>query len=181
MSYTSPFWRISRPCRQFTRNICSLSIVTKIGLVSQSRSQMVRAYQPSKVATTKVAASIALPPTTPCGASRPLRRLPAMVSFLSRKPALSLDGRNRSSCPTPAVRDTRRDRLNWVSMTAIGSVAGGRARRCRSSSEETGTIALRSSARHFAISCPVGARSCSIAKLLCPMERGCHLDTLLGR
>ena|SRR6516162_9916277 len=31
--------------------------------------------------------------------ARPLRRLPAMVSFLSRKPALSLDGRNRSSCP----------------------------------------------------------------------------------
>ena len=33
------------------------------------------------------------------GASRPLRRLPAMASFLSRKPALSLNGRNRSSCP----------------------------------------------------------------------------------
>jgi len=26
-------------------------------------------------------------------------RLPGMVSFLSRKPALSLDARNRSSCP----------------------------------------------------------------------------------
>ena len=37
------------------------------------------------------------------GASRPLRPLPAMVSFLSRKPALSLDGRNRSSCPKTAL------------------------------------------------------------------------------
>ena len=33
----------------------------------------------------------------------PLRPLPAMVSFLSRKPALSLDGRNRSSCPKTAL------------------------------------------------------------------------------
>ena len=57
------------------------------------------------------------------GASRPLRRLPAMVSFLSRKPALSLDGRNRSSCPTPAVRNTRRDRLNRVERRPSTAVA----------------------------------------------------------
>ena len=48
------------------------------------------------------------------GAFRPLRRLSAMVSFLSRKPALSLGGANWPSCPTPAARDTRWDRLNWV-------------------------------------------------------------------
>jgi len=45
------------------------------------------------------------------GASRPLRRLPAMVSFLSRKPALSLDGRNRSSCPEAAARNGGRGEL----------------------------------------------------------------------
>jgi len=33
------------------------------------------------------------------GASRPLRRIPAIVSFLNPKPALSLVGGNRSSCP----------------------------------------------------------------------------------
>jgi len=48
------------------------------------------------------------------GAFRPLRRVPGIVSFLNPKPALSLGGGNGSSCPTPAVRDTRRDRLNWV-------------------------------------------------------------------
>ena len=33
------------------------------------------------------------------GASRPLRRIPAIVSFLNPQPALSLVGGNRSSCP----------------------------------------------------------------------------------
>src|SRR6516162_11281248 len=33
------------------------------------------------------------------GASRPLLRIPTNVSLLSRKPALSLDGRNHFSCP----------------------------------------------------------------------------------
>jgi hypothetical protein len=36
------------------------------------------------------------------GASRPLRRIPAIVSFLNPQPALSLGGRNRSSCPIAA-------------------------------------------------------------------------------
>jgi hypothetical protein len=44
------------------------------------------------------------------GASRPLRRLPAMVSFLSPKPALSLDGGNHFSCPFAATRCDQRRR-----------------------------------------------------------------------
>jgi hypothetical protein len=36
------------------------------------------------------------------GASRPLRRIPAIVSFLNPQPALSLVGGNRSSCPKPS-------------------------------------------------------------------------------
>ena len=36
--------------------------------------------------------------------SRPLRRIPAIVSFLNPQPALSLVGGNRSSCPIAAVR-----------------------------------------------------------------------------
>ena len=41
------------------------------------------------------------------GASRPSRRLPATVLFLSRKPALSLEGTNRSSCPYAVARCRR--------------------------------------------------------------------------
>jgi len=37
------------------------------------------------------------------GATRPLRRIPAIVSFLNPQPALSLVGGNRSSCPCPAI------------------------------------------------------------------------------
>jgi hypothetical protein len=37
--------------------------------------------------------------TAGIGASRPLRRIPAIVSFLNPQPALSLVGGNRSSCP----------------------------------------------------------------------------------
>ena len=33
------------------------------------------------------------------GASRPLRRIPAIVSFLNPQPALSFVDGNRSSCP----------------------------------------------------------------------------------
>ena len=47
-------------------------------------------------------------------ASRPLPCAPAKVFLLNPQPALSLGGRNRSSCPTSAIRDTRRDRLSWV-------------------------------------------------------------------
>jgi hypothetical protein len=36
-------------------------------------------------------------------ASRPLRRIPAIVSFLNPQPSFSLVGANRSSCPTAAV------------------------------------------------------------------------------
>jgi hypothetical protein len=39
--------------------------------------------------------------TAGIGASRPLRRIPAIVSFLNPQPALSLVGGNRSSCPIP--------------------------------------------------------------------------------
>jgi hypothetical protein len=42
------------------------------------------------------------------GASRPLRRIPLIVSFLNPEPALSLSGGNRSSCPK-AVLPTKRD------------------------------------------------------------------------
>jgi DNA-binding Lrp family transcriptional regulator len=37
--------------------------------------------------------------TSGFGASRPLRRIPAIVSFLNPQPAFSLAGGNRSSCP----------------------------------------------------------------------------------
>ena len=37
------------------------------------------------------------------GASRPLRRIPAIVSFLNLQPALSLVGGNRSSCPLAVI------------------------------------------------------------------------------
>jgi len=46
----------------------------------------------------------------------PIARLPAMVSFLSPKPALSLDGGNRFSCPIAAIRNILR----------IGPVGGKR-------------------------------------------------------
>jgi hypothetical protein len=48
------------------------------------------------------------------GASRPLPRIPAIVSFLNPQRALSVGGGNWSSCPTPAVRNPFRDRLSWV-------------------------------------------------------------------
>jgi len=37
------------------------------------------------------------------GASRPLRRVPAIVSFLNPQRALSLGGGNWCSCPKPAI------------------------------------------------------------------------------
>ena len=49
---------------------------------------------------------------TAFGASCPSRRVPAIVSFLNPEPTLSLGGGNWSSCPTPAVRNPCRDRLN---------------------------------------------------------------------
>jgi hypothetical protein len=48
------------------------------------------------------------------GASSSLPHVPAKVSSQNAERPLSLGGGNRSSCPVPAVRDTRRDRLNWV-------------------------------------------------------------------
>jgi hypothetical protein len=44
---------------------------------------------------------------TGIGASRPLRRIPAIVSFLNPQPPLSLVGGNRSSCPNPAIARAR--------------------------------------------------------------------------
>ena len=44
---------------------------------------------------------------TAYGASRPLRRIPVIVSFLNPQPALSFVGGNRSSCPK-AVIDVKR-------------------------------------------------------------------------
>jgi len=54
------------------------------------------------------------------GASRPLRRLPAMVSFLSRKPALSLDGRQIFW----SLRRARETLENRLKLLAGGSPRG---------------------------------------------------------
>ena len=43
------------------------------------------------------------------GASRPLPRVAATVCFLITERALSLGGRDWSSCPNPVVRSDRRD------------------------------------------------------------------------
>jgi hypothetical protein len=48
------------------------------------------------------------------GASRPLRRIPALVSFLNPQPALSLVGGNRSSCPKGDLRDSPESRRHCV-------------------------------------------------------------------
>ena len=54
--------------------------------------------------------------TTAFGASRPLRRIPAIVSFLNSQPALSLGGGNRPSCPEGDVwSGPRIYRIKWVS------------------------------------------------------------------
>ena len=47
--------------------------------------------------------SAAVRPMAVYGASRPLRRIPAIVSFLNPQPALSLVGGNRSSCPKAVI------------------------------------------------------------------------------
>src|SRR5205807_9757646 len=44
------------------------------------------------------------------GASRPLRRTPAIVCFLNPQPALSLVGGNRSSCPEADTHDHPHER-----------------------------------------------------------------------
>ena len=41
------------------------------------------------------------------GASRPLRRIPAIVPFLNPQPPLSLGSGNRSSCPFPDLARAR--------------------------------------------------------------------------
>ena len=48
------------------------------------------------------------------GASRPLWRIPAIVSFLNPQPALSLVGGNGSSCPFAVIRHRHPDRLKRV-------------------------------------------------------------------
>src|SRR6266403_1145417 len=60
----------------------------------------------------------AIKPMTGIGASRPLRRIPTIVSFLNPQPALSLVGGDRSSCPIPAISQRCLDgpdgwRLTW--------------------------------------------------------------------
>jgi hypothetical protein len=52
--------------------------------------------------------------TTGIGASRPLRRIPAIVSFLNPQPALSLVGGNRSSCPEADPHNHPRERRGRV-------------------------------------------------------------------
>jgi hypothetical protein len=42
-------------------------------------------------------------PTAPYGASSSLQDAPAKVPLLNPQPALSLDGKNRSSCPIAVV------------------------------------------------------------------------------
>ena len=44
------------------------------------------------------------------GASRPLRRISAIVSFLNPQPAFSLDRENASSCPEAAVQVSAKSR-----------------------------------------------------------------------
>jgi hypothetical protein len=53
------------------------------------------------------------------GASRPLRRIPAIVSFLNPQPALSLVGGNRSSCPEPALRRVLRFDITAIDIKPI--------------------------------------------------------------
>ena len=48
------------------------------------------------------------------GASRSLRRIPAIVSFLGPQPTLSLVGGNRSSCPISDLRADGFERLSRV-------------------------------------------------------------------
>jgi hypothetical protein len=60
--------------------------------------------------------SIVVTPTAGIGASRPLLPVPAKVPLLNRQQPLSLHRRNRSSCPIPAVRNSRGDRLSWLEM-----------------------------------------------------------------
>jgi hypothetical protein len=47
------------------------------------------------------------------GAPRRLQRIPAIVSFLNPKPALSLGVGNRASCPFPDPHDHPRERGGW--------------------------------------------------------------------
>ena len=56
------------------------------------------------------------------GASRPLWRISAIVSFPNPQPALSLVAGNRSSCPIPVIRSTGRDRLSWVPCSLVEDV-----------------------------------------------------------
>ena len=62
------------------------------------------------------------------GVSDAVPRVVAEV-LLDRQPPFRLSGRNQPSCLIPAVRDTRRDRLNWVdggpSFIALKSAAVG--------------------------------------------------------
>ena len=55
----------------------------------------------------------------------PFRRILAMVVFPNRQPTLDFGGGNRSLCPTPAVRDTRRDRLLGGLPTFAGATVNG--------------------------------------------------------
>ena len=47
-------------------------------------------------------------------ASRPLLRIPVIVSFLNPQPAFSLVGGNRSSCPFAVIGRRHPDRLKRV-------------------------------------------------------------------
>src|SRR6516225_916669 len=54
------------------------------------------------------------PPIPIFGASHPLAISPAEVSCPNRQQSLGPGRGNASSCPTPVVPNTRRDRLNWA-------------------------------------------------------------------
>ena len=59
------------------------------------------------------------PRTAGIGASRPLQRIPAIVSFLNPQPALSLAGGNRSSCPSTAIAGRPEQRRGRVALRPL--------------------------------------------------------------
>jgi hypothetical protein len=87
----------------------SLSASARIG--SWPRAHPLQRYQ--GLVWVDSSGSIVAPRAAGFGATAPLRRIPAIVSFLSPQRALNLIGGNRSSCPQADIRRTQ------------GSIGGG--------------------------------------------------------